>query len=116
MKNKIRVCAINLCIHSAAFALLVGLNDIAHKLYKAWIGDFGSRGIAPGSVTLLVILLFIVFRGDYSAQSGEDFTGRGICSDYRLVFIAKPPIACGVLLRCRWVADVCLNFRSVAAQ
>lgn len=61
MKNKIRVCAINLCIHSAALALLVGLNDIAHKLYKAWIGDFGSRGIAPGSVTLLVILLFIVF-------------------------------------------------------
>ncbi|MBU3059700.1 hypothetical protein [Pseudomonas indica] len=62
MKNKVRACAINLCVHSAAFTLLIGLNDIAHRLYKAWIGDFGSRGIASGSVTLLVILLFIGFN------------------------------------------------------
>lgn len=60
MNEKLSAYGINLCIHGLGLVLLLILNDIAIHLYLEWHGGFDSRGIAPGAVTRLIILLFAI--------------------------------------------------------
>lgn len=60
MKEKLSTYGINLCVHGLGLVLLLIFNDIAIYLYLKWFGGFDSRGIAPGAVTRLVILLFVI--------------------------------------------------------
>lgn len=60
MRNYLKSCSINALIHSVGFALLIIINDITIRLYLAWGGEFGSRGIAPGAALRLVLALFFI--------------------------------------------------------
>ncbi len=60
IKEKLSTYGVNLCIHGLGLVLLLIFNDIAIYLYQEWFGGFDSRGIAPGAVTRLVILLFVI--------------------------------------------------------
>lgn len=60
MSTYVKSSIVNILIHSLGLAALIAFNDIALHFYLSWIGDFGSRGIAPGMVIRLVLLIFCI--------------------------------------------------------
>lgn len=60
MSSYWKACLVSALTHGLGLVLFVVANDIAHHLYLLWNGGFGSRGIAPGAVFYLVLLLFSV--------------------------------------------------------
>lgn len=62
MNRYLKSCMITTFTHGLGLLGLIITNEIALKIYLAWNGDFDSRGIAPGAVTRLVLLLFTVLN------------------------------------------------------
>ncbi|MCJ8170457.1 hypothetical protein [Atopomonas sediminilitoris] len=60
MSSYWKTCLVSALAHGLGLVLFVVTNDIAHHLYLLWNGGFGSRGIAPGAVFYLVLLVFSV--------------------------------------------------------
>jgi hypothetical protein len=59
MKRPSLLLAACLC-HLAACLVFVVANDIGLSLYQNFLAETGSRGIAPGAVTRLVFLQFVI--------------------------------------------------------
>lgn len=60
MSTYVKTSIVNILIHGFGLIALVTLNDITLHFYRSWIGDFWSRGIAPGMVIRLVLLIFCI--------------------------------------------------------
>lgn len=58
MNGYLKNCTINVLTHGLGLVALIIINEIVLKTYLVWHGDFDSRGVAPGAVTRLVLLLF----------------------------------------------------------
>ena len=58
--GRFRAVAINLIVHALAVAAFVIISNVAHIVHLAWLGEFGSRGIAPGAAIRLTLLVLII--------------------------------------------------------
>lgn len=58
--NYVTASAINVAVHTGFCVAFVIANDGGLTLYKHFFGEAASRGYAPGAVTRLALLLFVI--------------------------------------------------------
>ena len=57
--NFFAISALNIVVHAVFCVVFVAANDFGLMLYKQLIGEVGTRGYMPGSITRLALLVFI---------------------------------------------------------